>query len=156
MDPSNFLDNNWESVCKEDKWLSEWLYSIGDAHSPQGELNGLVEMCPDETDQHPTWITYSAAIFSAITIFCIVIIAVLIVQESRRRNPTIFSIGKANIDRVSSDRVRLISDSLSFPNPVNVPEKEVPDAASAPQVKLAGSILKSGSGSRKKVHFNDT
>uniref|UniRef100_A0A914C1D2 Uncharacterized protein n=1 Tax=Acrobeloides nanus TaxID=290746 RepID=A0A914C1D2_9BILA len=142
-------DNVWECVCSGgEEWLANWLHSVGEANTPQGKLGCLIEQCVPSTTDHPPWIIAIAIAFSTISVVCIIVIAFLLLQEGKRpRLPSFMN----HIQRVPSDREKLISDHLAFPNPVtSIPDQVMPTRAS---IKLAGS---SNNGTRKKVHFDDS
>ena len=109
--------NNWECVCGKE-WLGEWLTSIGQANTPTASLGCLEYNCTDigNDHYHPIWVTGVAFCLTLVTVCCMVAIGYLLLQEGRRHWP-----GKKP---VASDKERLIPESLSFPNPVNLLESD--------------------------------
>lgn len=153
-----YLGNNWQCVCTDgQEWLADWLISIGDANSyEKGDLGCLIERCLNSKLQqpHPRWMTYAAVIFSTFTVFCIMIIGVLLVQDLRRRN-ALTEINRNHTNDVTSDRACLITDKFSFPNPTAILDNVNIEETSS--VELIGTSLKNGhSTTKKKVRFDNS
>jgi Leucine-rich repeat (LRR) protein len=141
--------NNWECVCGKE-WIGIWLKKIGTANSPLGSLGCLENICPDDefnNTYHPLWITGFAICLTGFSIVTLFAIMYLLFQEGRRHWP----FNPIAIRQIGSDKEKLISDSMTFPNPATIPDANLISRPSYPTRKRQDSTNE-----KKKVRFSES
>uniref|UniRef100_A0A7E4V7N8 LRRCT domain-containing protein n=1 Tax=Panagrellus redivivus TaxID=6233 RepID=A0A7E4V7N8_PANRE len=107
--------NNWQCVCSG--WLNVWLNRHQAANLPTSSLGCLDVPCTDEEleEMKSVWWTVLIVGLTTVIAFCAIAAFILVIGEIRRYWRT-----APARHVVFSDKERLISESISFPNPMNL------------------------------------
>jgi|UniRef100_A0AC35FVJ4 Leucine-rich repeat (LRR) protein len=141
--------NNWECVCGKE-WIGIWLKKIGSANSPLGSLGCLESICTEDVDKnqyHPLWITAFAICLTGFSVITLFAIMYLLFQEGRRHWP----FNPIAIRQISSDKEKLIPNSMTFPNPAAISDANLVSRLSNPTRKRQDSTNE-----KKKVRFSES
>uniref|UniRef100_A0A0M3JWF3 p-granule-associated novel protein 1 (inferred by orthology to a C. elegans protein) n=1 Tax=Anisakis simplex TaxID=6269 RepID=A0A0M3JWF3_ANISI len=127
LDVVDISDNVWQCICEND-WLSKWLSEVGDKNVADGSLGCIAtkKMCngddsddniESEDEEHSVWITVIASILAVVSLFILIAIAFLYVEDGKRLDRI-----TTPLRRVPSDLLRLIPDGDSI---ISLPSESI-------------------------------
>ncbi|CAI4222269.1 unnamed protein product [Auanema sp. JU1783] len=107
--------NAWKCVCGEE-WLAWWLDKFSDKDVADGVIGCLakprcdVDLDSLESEEKSTWVTVVASILAAVSVFILIAIAFLYINDGRQRGGVLRPLSR----RVDSDLHTLLGDSSFF------------------------------------------
>ncbi|VDN05186.1 unnamed protein product [Thelazia callipaeda] len=94
-------DNLWQCVCGEE-WISHWLSLIGDRNVADGNMGCIEsEICASKRtkeEEHSVWITVVASIIAVISLFILIAIAFLYVEDGRQMQKLAYPLRRVPLD----------------------------------------------------------